>query len=41
MPISLEDGENFGRGERVFQFPCLKKPEEVKASTNTLEIELK
>jgi hypothetical protein len=25
-PISLDDGENFGRGERFFDFACFNKP---------------
>nr|CAD7198155.1 unnamed protein product [Timema douglasi] len=37
LPQTLQDGENFGLGQRLWDFPCVKKPEEVSSPTKNVE----
>lgn len=43
LPKSLEDGENFGRGEKMFDFPCLTKAgdeDDDEAERNVKDVEI-
>ncbi|CAG2058538.1 unnamed protein product [Timema podura] len=37
LPQTLQDGENFGMGQRLWDFPCVKKPEEVSSPTKNVD----
>nr|CAD7264162.1 unnamed protein product [Timema shepardi] len=38
LPQTLQDGENFGMGQRLWDFPCVKnRPEEVSSPTKNVE----